>query len=296
MLKDRGFSQKSYKVFPFLILLLGSLFLFAACGGDAPNSGEESAASGGGSCAVADLALHEAGKLTVATGEPVFPPWMLDDDPSSGEGFESAVVYAIANELGFADEDVQWVRTSFDEAISPVEKPYDFNIQQYTITEERDEIVDFSTAYYQVEKSLVAIDGSAAASATSLADLADVKFGATIGTTDLEYIENVIGASDVAVFNDQVDVVSAMVAGQIDATVVGLPTALFMTAVQLDNGVIAGVFSSEDEEGLGLLFTEGSELVSCVNGALQSLDSAGTLDALAEEWLQGGGDIPNIAE
>ena len=221
---------------------------------------------------------------------------MLDDDPSSGEGFESAVVYALANELGFADEDVQWVRTSFDEAISPVEKPYDFNIQQYTITAERDEIVDFSTAYYQVEKSLVAVDGSAAASATSLADLADVKFGATIGTTDLEYIENVIGASDVAVFNDQVDVVSAMTAGQIDATVVGLPTALFMTAVQLDNGVVAGVFSSEDEEGLGLLFTEGSDLVSCVNDAMQSLDDAGTLDALAEQWLQGGGDIPNIGE
>lgn len=289
MFKDKGYSQKKYKVLSFLILLFGAMLLLAACGG------EESAASSGDSCAVADLALHEAGKLTVATGEPVFPPWMLDDDPSSGEGFESAVVYAIANELGFANEDVQWVRTSFDEAISPVEKPYDFNIQQYTITAERDEIVDFSTAYYQAEKSLVAIDGSAAASATSLADLADVKFGATIGTTDLEFIENVIGASDVAVFNDQVDVVSAMVAGQIDATVVGLPTALFMTAVQLDNGVIAGVFASEDEEGLGLLFTEGSELVSCVNGALQSLDDAGTLDALAEEWLQGGGDIPNIS-
>ncbi|MEM9774424.1 MAG: ABC transporter substrate-binding protein [Chloroflexota bacterium] len=296
MFRYRVDKWKPYNVPAFLIMLLGALLLLAACGGSDEGNEEAAASGGGGSCALADLALHEAGKLTVATGEPVFPPWMLDDDPSSGEGFESAVVYALANELGFADEDVQWVRTSFDEAISPVEKPYDFNIQQYSITEERDEIVDFSLPYYQVEKSLVAVDGSAAASAASLGDLADVKFGATIGTTDLAYIEDVIGASDVAVYNDQVDVVSAMVAGQIDATVVGLPTALFMTAVQLENGVIAGVFDSEDDGGLGMLFTEGSELAPCVNQALQAMDDAGTLDALAEQWLQGGGDIPNISQ
>ncbi|MEM7336733.1 MAG: ABC transporter substrate-binding protein [Chloroflexota bacterium] len=270
--------------------------MLGACGGaDAPDSSE--AASGdatGEVCGVENLALHEAGKLTVATGEPVFPPWMLDDDPSSGEGFESAVVYALASELGFAAEDVQWVRTSFDEAISPAEKPYDFNIQQYSITEEREEIVDFSLPYYNVQKSLVALDGSPAASASSFADLADAKFGAVVGTTDLDYIENVIGAEDVAVYNNEVDVVSAMVAGQIDATVIGLPTAYFMTAVQLDNGVIGGVFSSEDNEGFGMLFTEGSELVSCVNGAIETLWDNGTLEALSEEWLQSGGDIPTI--
>ena len=170
------------------------------------------------------------------------------------------------------------------------------NIQQYSITEEREEIVDFSVPYYYVPKSLVALEGSPAASAKTFADLADVRFGATVGTTDLEYIENVIGATDVAVYNTEVDVVSAMAAGQIDATVIGLPTAFYITAVQLDNGVIAGVFPSDDAEGFGMLFTQGSELVPCVNQALQALRDNGTLDALAEQWLQEGGDIPTISK
>ncbi|HEY84485.1 MAG TPA: transporter substrate-binding domain-containing protein [Chloroflexi bacterium] len=248
-------------------------------------------------CAVENLALYEAGKLTVATGEPVYPPWMMDDDPGNGEGFESAVVYALASELGFAAEDVQWVRTTFDEAISPVEKLYDFNLQQYSITEKREEVVDFSLPYYRVQRALVALDGSPAASARTFDDLADVRFGAMVGTTDLEYIEQVIGASDVAVYNAEVDIVSAMAADQVDATVIGLPTAFFITAVQLDNGVIAGVLPDDDGgEGFGLLFTEGSELVPCVNNAIQTLTDNGTLDALVEQWLQGGGDIPNITK
>lgn len=280
----------------FLVVLLALALALVACGGGAEEPAVEEAAGGTGAaaCSVDNLALHEAGMLTVATGDPVFPPWMLDDDPSSGEGFESAVVYALASEMGFAPEDVQWVRTSFDEAISPAEKPYDFNIQQYTITAEREEIVDFSIPYYYVQPALVALEGSPAASATTFADLEGVNFGATIGTADLDYIEQVIGAEDVAVYNTVADVVSAMIAGQIDATVIGLPTAYFMTAVQIDNGVIAGVLPSESDEGFGLLFTEGSELVPCVNEALQVLTDNGTLDALAEEWLQGSGDIPTI--
>jgi polar amino acid transport system substrate-binding protein len=258
---------------------------------------EEAAAPAPAECAVENLALYEAGKLTVATGEPVYPPWMMDDDPSNGEGFESAAVYALASEMGFAAEDVQWVRTSFDEAISPVEKPYDYILQQYSITEEREEVVDFSLPYYQVQRALVALDGSPAATAKTLADLAEVRFGAMVGTTDLEYIEQVIGATDVAVYNAEVDVISAMAADQIDATVIGLPTAFFITAVQLDNGVVAGVLPGEGGgEGFGLLFTEGSELVPCVNNAIQTLTDNGTLDALAEQWLQSGGDIPTITE
>lgn len=277
------------------MFLLASLIL-VACGGDdaTPDTEEPAADSGGDQCSLDNLALHEAGQLTVATGEPVFPPWMMDDDPSNGEGFESAVVYAVAKEMGISAENVHWVRTAFDEAISPVEKAYDFNIQQYTITPEREEIVDFSIPYYFVDKSLVTIAGSPAASVTSMADLKDIKFGATVGTTDLTYIEDVLGGTDVAVYNAEVDVISAMVAGQIDATVIGLPSAFYMTAVQLDDGVIAGVFDSDAEEGFGMLFTEGSKLTSCVDGAIQTLRDNGTLDKLAEEWLQSGGDIPTI--
>jgi polar amino acid transport system substrate-binding protein len=271
--KRSGQMRKMNLFIVFLVLALA----LVACGGD-------------------DLALQEEGKLIVATGDPAYPPWMLDDDPTSGEGFESAVVYALAEEMGFAAEDVEWVRTTFDEAISPAEKDYDFNIQQYSITEDREEIVDFSIPYYYVQKALVALEGSPAATAKSFADLEGVKFGATIGTTDLDFIEQEIGAGDVAVFNSEADVVSAMVAGQVDATVIGLPTAFYMTCCQIDNGVIAGVFQSDSDEGFGLLFTEGSELVPQVNEALQTLTDNGTLDALVEEWLQGSGDIPTITK
>jgi polar amino acid transport system substrate-binding protein len=294
MLQKKWSGQKLQML--ILIVLLGLVLALAACGSDADETSAEDTASsaGGAECTVENLALHEAGKLSVATGDPVFPPWMMDDDPANGQGFESAVVYALADEMGFTAEDVQWVRTAFDEAISPAEKAYDFNIQQYSITEDREEIVDFSIPYYNVQKSLVALEGSSAASAKTFADLEGVRFGATIGTTDLDYIERVIGAEDVAVYNTEADVVSAMVADQIDATVIGLPTAYFMTAVQIDNGVIAGVLPSESDEGFGMLFTEGSELVTCVDQALQTLTDNGTLDALVEEWLQGSGDIPTI--
>jgi polar amino acid transport system substrate-binding protein len=257
----------------------------------------ETTVAAGGECAVDSLALFEAGKLTIATGEPVFPPWMIDDDPTNGQGFESAVAYALAEQMGFAAEDVQWVRTGFDEAIAPGDKPYDFNMQQYSITAERDEVVDFSLPYYVGQKSLILLEGSPALGATSFADLADATFGATIGTTDLDYIENVLGIADVAVYDTQADVVAAMLAGQIDATVVSLPTALYLTAVEIEGSTIAGVLPGGDGgDGMGLLFTEGSELVPCVNEAMQALTDDGTLEALAVEWLQGAGEIPTITE
>lgn len=296
MLPQKERSKQPSRQYTILVLMLGLAFVLAACGGGQTTGEDTTTGAGGEPCAIENLALYEGGKLTVATGEPVYPPWMMDDDPSNGEGFESAVVYALANEMGIAAEDVQWVRTTFDEAISSVDKPYDFNIQQYSITEEREQVVDFSIPYYHVQRALVALDGSPAASPQTLADLEGVRFGATVGTTDLDYIEEVIGASDVAVYNSEVDVVSAMVAGQIDATVIGLPTAFYITAVQLDNGVIGGILPAESDEGFGLLFTQGSELLTCVNQALQTLEDNGTLDALVEQWLQGGGDIPNISE
>lgn len=243
-------------------------------------------------------ALHEPGTLTVATGDPVFPPWMMDDDPSNGEGFESAVVYAVAEELGFAEGDVEWVRTSFDEAIAPGEKDYDFNIQQYTATEDREEIVDFSEPYYEVDKALVALPDSPAAGAESLDDLREgVRFGAVIGTTDLDYIEETIGIDDVSVYDDQAGVFQAMEGGQIDATVFGLPGALFVTAVQVEDAEIVGILPGESEDDpLGMLFADGNEFRPCVDEALGSLREDGRLEALADEWLAGGGDIPSISE
>ena len=266
----------------------------------APTETSVPATTAGDTCGPDSDVWFEPGTLTVATGDPAFPPYVIDDDPTNGQGYESAVVYAVAEQLGFAQEDVTWLRTTFDEAIAPGEKPYDFNIQQYSITEERDEVVDFSIPYYTSQKTLVALSDSAAVGATTFADLQEVTFGATLGTTDLDYIVDVIGIpdADVAVYNDQAATFAALDAGQIEATVIGLPTALFITAVEMPQATIAGMLPREGDEGegMGMLFTDGSPAVDCVNTALQTLTDDGTLAALDEQWMQSGGDIPEITE
>lgn len=275
------------------LLALGALAL-AACTNGADGSTTTAA---GGDCGPEHPALHESGKLTVATGDVVFPPWMLDDDPAGGEGFENSIVYAVAEELGFAREDVVWVRTTFDEALVTGDKAYDFNIQQFSITPERAEVFDFSDPYYVEEKALVAFPDSLDGEPATLADIQGLNYGAMIGTTDLAYIEDKIGATDVDVFDELADVFLAMEGKQIDATVVGLPTALFATAVQVPDATIAAILpDSEGEDGLGMLFEKGNGFVSCVNNALAALDSAGTLDELATEWLADGGEIPRLTE
>lgn len=253
-------------------------------------------------CAVDNLNLVNAGALTVATGEPVFPPWMgVGDDnfdvPESGTGFEGALVYALAAELGFGEDDVSFVRTGFDEAIAPGPKDWDFNIQQYSITEEREEVVDFSDPYYTTRQALVTFPDSPFAGATTIDDLKDAKLGAAIGTTSLDFVEEVIQPNEEPnVYDENVDVEAAMNAGQIDGLVVDLPTAYFIIAVQVEGSIIAGQFEAEaaDPDNYGMLFADGNQLVSCVNGALATLRQDGTLDALEEEWLSQAGEIPTI--
>ena len=275
--------------------------IVAACGGD--EGGDETTTSAdGGSCALEDLNLVTPGQLTVATGEPVFPPWMgVGDDnfdvPESGTGFEGALVYELAEELGFSQEDVVFVRTGFDEAIAPGPKDWDFNIQQYSITEERDEVVDFSDPYYTTTQALVTYPDSEFADAETIGDLKDARLGAAIGTTSLDFVENVIEPNvEPNVYDENVDVEAAMNAGQIDGLVVDLPTAYFVTAVQVEGAVIAGQFEAEaaDPDEFGLLFEEGNPLVECVNQALAELRDDGTLEALEEEWLAQEGAIPTI--
>lgn len=315
-----------------LALVLLMTVLAAACGGaaetdDAAGAASEPAAdapteaaspAGGtevaSACEVADLPLVEPGTLTVATGEPVFEPWMVDDDPENGEGYESALVYALAEELGFAEDDVAWVRTGFDQAIAPGSKDYDFNIQQYSITPERDEVVDFSDGYYEVEQALVAAADSPVAEATSVAELQSARLGAAIGTTSLDYAEQVIQPdAQVQVFDDNAAAKAAFDAGQVDGLVFDLPTAYYITAVEIPDSAIVGVLPREATSGgatdaptdagseaaggaeeLGMLFEEGSELVPCVNEALAALAADGTLEALEEEWLSQAGEIPTL--
>lgn len=281
------------------LLLLAALVLLAlplTAGGqsEAPAAETDSAALAG---TTEDPALHQPGTLTVATGDPVFPPWMLNDDPAGGEGFENGIIYALAEELGFDRSDVRWVRVGFDEGITPGDKPYDFNIQQYSITEPRREFVDFSIPYYLPDKAVIALPGSPVDDATSFADLREARWGATIGTTDLDYLEEVIGVEGVAVYNSQADTFQALLAGQIDATVAALPTALFVVAVQVpDAAIVATLPPDEGDFGLGLVFEKDSPLVDWINTGLQAILDDGTIDRLVQEYLIGDVSIQAITE
>jgi polar amino acid transport system substrate-binding protein len=262
---------------------------------DAAGDEAEEEAVGIEGCAIEDLNLLEAGQLTVGTGDPVFPPWMLNDDPAGGEGFENGIVYALAEELGFAAEDVVWVGQTFEETIAPGAKPYDFAIQQISVTAERDEVVDFSMVYYQPDKALLALPDSPVVGATSLAELVDAEWGATLGTTDLDYIENIIGAEDVAVFDDQATTFQALLGGNIDATVISFPTALFATAVQIPEAqIVASLPADPNDTGHGLLFEDGNPLVDCVDQGLERIIEAGVVDALTDEYLIGDADVVEI--
>jgi polar amino acid transport system substrate-binding protein len=283
-------------------VLLAFVLLAAGCGDDSGESASETTEADGAACPD-PLPLKNEGQLTVATGEPSFPPWVADTDgdfegdPESGEGFESALVYAIADELGI--DTVEWTGTGFDEAIAPGPKDYDFNIQQYGITPDRDEVVDFSDGYYEVQQVVVAAEDNPIAEATSLADLQQYQLGAAIGTTSLTYIEDVIQPdSEPLVFDDNAAATAAFDAGQVDGIVYDLPTGYFITAVEIEGSAIVGILplAGTEPEQLGMLFEQGSPLVPCVNEALGTLRDDGTLASLQEEYLSAGGDIPTLSE
>lgn len=228
------------------------------------------------------------GKLTIATGEPAYYPYVIDDAPESGEGFEAAIAYAVAEELGFAPEDVVWVRTSFEAAIQPGPKDFDFNLQQYTITEERAENVDFSSPYYATPQAVITVESSPAASATSLADLSGLLVGAATGTTSFTAIEEQIApAAGAQAFNTNDDAVLALQNGTVDAIVVDLPTAFFLTGVVLDGGVLLGQLPADAgiSDEWGLVLAKDSPLTPLVTAAVDALRESGRLDEIAEQWL-----------
>lgn len=242
-----------------------------------------------------DARLINPGQLTVGTGDPVYPPWMLNNDPAGGEGFENGLIYALAAEMGFAPEDVVWVGQTFDQAIAPGPKPYDFAIQQISVTEERSRIVTFSQVYFQPDKAVVALPSSPVVGATTYAELRQARWGATIGTTDLDYLENIIGIDNVAVYDDQVGTFQALQGGLIDATVVALPTALFATAVQIPEAAITALLPADpNDRGHGLLFEKDNPLVEWVDDALSTVIARGVVDDLVAQYLVGDASIPEI--
>ena len=241
----------------------------------------------------------ESDKLTIATGTPAFEPWVVGDAPESGEGFEAAVAYAVAGELGFTNENVVWVRTGFDEAIQPGAKNFDFNLQQYSITEERKATVSFSDPYYSTNQAVVGFADSPVASATKVSELKELKFGAQSGTTSLDFINNVIEPTkEPFVYDDNAGAKAALEAKQIDAIVVDLPTAFYISAVEIEGSKVIGQFPLSDAvaaDNFGLLFDKDNKLVDCVNTALGALKESGKLAEIEKTWLADKTNAPVIS-
>jgi len=261
-------------------LAAAALLLLTAC------------SSGAGSDSSSDYVTD--GKLTIGTGEPAYAPWVEDDAPESKKGFESAVAYAVAEKLGFDDSDVVWVRTTFDEAIAPGPKTFDINLQQFSITDERKENVDMSTAYYESTQAVVTIEGSKAAGATSIAELKGLLIGAQTGTTSFDAIEAQIApTSGAQVYNTNEDAILALTNGQVDAIVVDLPTALYVANAPkeeggIEGGLIVGQLPPADGktgDELGFVLPKDSPLTDDVSAAVDALREDGTFDELAAEWL-----------
>ena len=256
-----------------------------------------STAIAGGHCA-AGLTMKE-NVLTIATGNPAYFPWVMDDAPESKQGFEAAVAYAVANQMGFDDGQVEWVRSSFDQAIQPGAKDFDFNLQQFSITDERDEIVDFSAPYYSAAMAVLTrkpvVDGGATADVSSLRELV---WGADANTTAVPMLGEIIQPTkDPLLYGDNADVVEAMKANQIDAALFDLPTALYLGAVVLDDGVILGQFPperSENPDQFGMLMEEGSPLKACVDEAIEALRESGKLAEIEAKWLSETTGVPVI--
>jgi polar amino acid transport system substrate-binding protein len=279
-----------------LIALVAVALLLGACG---PEDEEPTQPAGGAqrqSCAKEDLPLFKEGELTIATDKPAFEPWFVDNDPTNGKGFESAVAYAVAEELGFSDAEVRWVVEPFNKSYAPGPKEYDFDINQISITRKREQAVDFSTGYYDVNQALVAPKDAQVADVSSLEELKNYKLGAQVGTTSFAYITQYIEPDDQPFTYDTTnDAKSALRAGQIDGIVVDLPTAFFISAVEIPNSAVVGQFATQGEtEQFGLLFEEGSPLVDCVNQAIEKLKVDGTLQQIQDQWLSQAVSAPVI--
>ena len=257
----------------------------------AETSVEESASESAATdeCAYENLTTINPGMLTIGTDTPAYPPYFSDDDPTNGEGFESAVAYAVGSQLGFAPTDVKWEVVPFNTSYAPGEKNFDFDINQISITPERSEVVDFSDGYYTVNQAVVAFNDSPIAGATTITELKDAKLGAQVGTTSLSFVTEVVQPTDEPyVFNDTNDAKSALQNGQIDGIVVDLPTAYYVTAAEFDDSKIVGQFqAAAGGEEFGLLFQKGNPLVNCVNKALTTLKDSGELQEIQDAWLAG---------
>ncbi|MFI0420401.1 ABC transporter substrate-binding protein [Spongiactinospora sp. 9N601] len=261
-------------------------------------TGSGGGASPSASCAKDAPTLKTPGKLTVGTDKPAYDPWFKDDDPANGQGFESAVTYAVAEGLGFAKSEVEWVTVPFDSAFAPGAKKFDFDVNQVSITPQRAKVVDFSKGYYTVKQAVVAVEGSKIAEAKDIAALRDAVIGVQVGTTSLQAVQDVIKpAAEPKVYSQQVDAVNALKNKQVEAIVVDLPTAFYVTAAQVENSKIVGQFGTggATPEEFGLVFEKGSPLVGCVDQVIGKLRESGALDKIENQWLGSAVGAPDLS-
>jgi len=282
------------------LVAIGSLAL-GACGSSSSSADTTAAAataSGTGNECTAGKTLAD-GKLTIGTGNPAFSPWVENDAPESGEGFEAAVAYAVATAMGYDKANVAWVRTSFDEAVQPGAKNFDFNLQQYSITEERKQTVSFSDPYYSTNQAIVGYADSAAVGATTVEALKALKFGVQSGTTSLQFlIDNIAPTTEPYVYDDNAAAKAALEAKQIDAIVVDLPTALYISAVEIEGSTVIGQFPAgegTEADQFGMVFDLNNPLVDCVNVALTAMKDSGELAAIVQTWLSDNLKAPVIS-
>jgi len=289
---------------------LAALATFAvACTSPGAVSSPSGEAAGG--CTAEDAATVADGRLTIGTSNPAFPPYVMPPDegedatepwelgdPTKGRGFEAAVAYAIADELGFAADAVDWVAVPFENTFAPGEKEFDFALQQISYTDERAEVVDMTDGYFFVNQALVSREGSDLATAATIEDIRPFRLGVASGTTSLAHIEEVIQPeADPSVYNDNDAAIAALNAEQIDGIVVDLPTAFFITAVQMEDGVIVGQFppADDEQERFSLVLEKDSPLTECVNQAIATLTENGELEAITDEWMSENAGAPEIA-
>ena len=244
-------------------------------------------ANAAGTCKAGALSTLTPGTLTIGTDDPAYTPWFDSNKPANGKGFESAVAYAVAKQLGYPNAKVKWVKASFNTVIQPGKKAFDFDINEVSITPERAKAVDFSTGYYDVAQALVTTTKSKIAKAKSIADLANAKLGAAVGTTSYTTVTDVVKPkAKPAVFDTNDIATQALINGQIDGLVLDLPTAFYVSAAALKNGLIVGQFAPKaGSEQFGLVLSKGSGLTSCVSTAVDALRSNGKLKILAATWL-----------
>ena len=286
-----------------LLALAAASAVALAASACAPKANTTASASGtsSASCSTSSLSLYKQGQLTVATDSPAYSPWFDNNAPSDGKGFESAVAYAVAKELGFSTSQVKWVTESFDNSNAPGNKNFDFDINEISITSARAKAVDFSTGYYTANQGVLTLSTSKYAGATSLAALKGAKIGVQVATTSYQAVENEIKPSgSVSVYNTTDDEVNALKDGQVDAIVTDMPTVFYLAGAELNNGKIVGQFSYDGSGGaaeqFGLLLQKNSGLTSCVNQAIAKLQSSGELASITKQWLSDSADAPELTQ